>query len=208
MDYKKASGSGWGLLVLFWAWSFGADCRRLELGAPAFCFVVIIYKNHAKKAYFEKSLFFIQSQGGAWARSVAFVFVADAFAPCRAFLGLLRGCAFAWSVFVFRHFAQIGRFDFWLLLWYNYNVKRHKTGGGKIAPAASGGFNMSFEQTKIFRDLVEHFTKFANEHRNFVGCDQMAAEMVARWSRVHGPDRIAKVAKKANQKAKVKFYSV
>lgn len=67
---------------------------------------------------------------------------------------------------------------------------------------------MSFEQTKIFRDLVEHFTKFANEHRYLVGSDQMAAEMVARWSRMHGADRIAKVAKKANQKAKVKFYSV
>jgi hypothetical protein len=67
---------------------------------------------------------------------------------------------------------------------------------------------MSFEQTKIFRDLVEHFTKFANDHRNLVEQDQMAADMVARWSRMHGADRIAKVAKKANQKAKVKFYSV
>lgn len=72
-----------------------------------FVFVVIIYKNNAKKAYFEKSLFFIRSQGGAWARSVAFVFVVFAFALCRAFLGLLRGCAVAWSVFGVRHFAQI-----------------------------------------------------------------------------------------------------
>ena len=67
---------------------------------------------------------------------------------------------------------------------------------------------MSFEQTKIFSDLVEHFTKFANEHRYLVGSDQIAADMVARWSLVHGLDRIAKVARKANQKAKVKFYSV
>lgn len=67
---------------------------------------------------------------------------------------------------------------------------------------------MSFEQTKIFHDLVENFTNFANDHRHDVGRDQMAAEMVGRWSRMHGPDRIAKVAKKANQKAKVKFYSV
>ena len=67
---------------------------------------------------------------------------------------------------------------------------------------------MSFEQTKIFADLVNNFTRFANEHRHDVGRDQMAAEMVARWSRMHGPDRIAKVAKKANQKAKVKFFSV
>ena len=73
-----------------------------------FLFVVIIYKNHAKKAYFEKSLFFIQSQGGAWARSVAFVVVADVFGACRAFFGLLRGCAFARSVFGVRHFAQFG----------------------------------------------------------------------------------------------------
>ena len=94
--------------VEFWRGTSAAGA-----GARAvLCFVVIIYKNHAKKAYFEKSLFFIQSQGGAWARSVAFVFVADAFAPCRAFLGLLCGCAFAWSVFGIRHFAQKGRFDF------------------------------------------------------------------------------------------------
>ena len=67
---------------------------------------------------------------------------------------------------------------------------------------------MSFEQTRIFADLVNHFTRFANEHRHDVGRDQMAADMVARWSLVHGLDRIAKVARKANQKAKVKFYSV
>ena len=79
-------------------------------------FVVIIHKNHAKKAYFEKRLFFIQSQGGAWARSVAFVFVADAFGACRAFLGLLRGCVFAWSVFDVRHFAQIKRFAIMVVL--------------------------------------------------------------------------------------------
>ena len=67
---------------------------------------------------------------------------------------------------------------------------------------------MSFEQTRIFADLVNNFTRFANDHRHDVGRDQMASEMVARWSRMHGADRIAKVAKKANQKAKVKFYSV
>lgn len=67
---------------------------------------------------------------------------------------------------------------------------------------------MTFEQTKIFRDLVEHFTNFANEHRHDVGRDQKAVEMISRWSRMHGLDRIAKVARKANQKAKVKFYAV
>ncbi len=67
---------------------------------------------------------------------------------------------------------------------------------------------MSFEQTKIFADLVNNFTRIANEHRHDVGRDQMAADMVARWSRIHGSDRIEKVARKANQKAKVKFYSV
>ena len=134
------NGSGCGLLVLvlgvgFWRVSLaaGADARAVLR------FVVIINKIHDKKASFEKSLFFIQSRGGAWARFVAFVFVADAFGACRAFLGLLHGCAFVWSIFALRHFAQIRQFDFGLLLWYNYNVKRHKTGGGKIAPAASGG---------------------------------------------------------------------
>lgn len=130
------NGSGCGILVLV----LGVERRRLDLVRVRFCFfVVIINKKHVKKACFEKRLFLIQAQGGAWARSVAFVFVADAFGACRAFLGLLRGCVFAWSVFGVRYFAQIGRFDFWFLLWYNYNVKRHKTGGGKIAPAASGG---------------------------------------------------------------------
>jgi hypothetical protein len=79
--------------------------------------------------------------GFARAFDVAFVFVVFAFASCRAFLGLLRGYAVAWSVFGVRHFAQIRQFAISALLWYNYNVKRrHKTGGGKIAPAASGGF--------------------------------------------------------------------
>ena len=49
---------------------------------------------------------------------------------------------------------------------------------------------MSFEQTKIFSDLVNNFTRFANEHRHDVGRDHMAAEMVARWSRMHGADRL------------------
>jgi len=56
-------------------------------------------------------------------RFVAFVFVVFAFGACRAFLGLLRGCVVAWSVFGVRHFAQIGRFAFWLFLWYNKDSK-------------------------------------------------------------------------------------
>lgn len=67
---------------------------------------------------------------------------------------------------------------------------------------------MSFEQTKIFNDLVNNFTRFANDHRHDVGRDQMAADMISRWSRMHGAERIAKVAKKANQKAKCKFFTV
>ena len=67
---------------------------------------------------------------------------------------------------------------------------------------------MSFEQTKIFADLVNNFARFANEHRHDVGRDQMAADMIQRAARMHGLDRIAKVARKANQKAKIKFYSV
>ena len=50
------------------------------------------------------------------ARFVAFVFSVDAFGACRAFLGLLRWCVFAWSVFGVRHFAQIGQFDFAVIL--------------------------------------------------------------------------------------------
>lgn len=79
-------------------------------------FVVIINKIYNKKASFEKSLFFIGSQGGAWARFVAFVFVADAFALCGAFLGLLRGCAGSWCKNSTIQIAQIWRFDFWLIL--------------------------------------------------------------------------------------------
>ena len=67
---------------------------------------------------------------------------------------------------------------------------------------------MSFEQTRIFADLVKHFSSFANEHRHDVGRDQMAADMIERAARMHGAANIAKVARKANQKAKVKFYSV
>lgn len=67
---------------------------------------------------------------------------------------------------------------------------------------------MSFEQTKIFADLVNNFTRFANEYRHDTRREDLAADMIQRAARMHGLDRIAKVAKKANQKAKVKFYSV
>lgn len=102
---ERLGAFGFVLGVEFWrGLSAAGACRA------CFWFCCHNIQKSRKKAYFEKSLFFIQSQGGALARSVAFVFVADAVAPCRAFLGLLRGCVFAWSVFGVSHFAQIGRF--------------------------------------------------------------------------------------------------
>lgn len=67
---------------------------------------------------------------------------------------------------------------------------------------------MSFEQTKIFADLVKHFTSFAKNHQHDAGREQMASDMIRRAARMYGLDRIAKVARKANQKAKLKFYCV
>lgn len=67
---------------------------------------------------------------------------------------------------------------------------------------------MSFEQTKIFNDLVKHFAKYANEYRHDTRREQLAADMVQRAARMHGTANIAKVAKKANQKIKYKFYNV
>ncbi len=67
---------------------------------------------------------------------------------------------------------------------------------------------MSFEQTTIFSNLVNSFYNFACQHQHDAGREQMAASMVERFGRIHGSANIAKVAKKANQKAKVKFFNV
>lgn len=39
---------------------------------------------------------------------------------------------------------------------------------------------MSFEQTKIFNDLVKHFAKFANECRHDTRREQLAADTIQR----------------------------
>lgn len=180
--------------------------QRFGFGVFAFYFVVIINKIYDKKAYYKKILPLQAFVGFARAFVVSFVFVVFAFAPCSAFLGLLRGCVGAWCKNGNVQFAQILHFDksrFWV-----YNIRGSEQ--RKTAPHGRqlGRFTMSFEQTKIFHDLVNNFTRFANEYRHDTRREQLAADMIQRSARMHGLDRIAKVAKKANQKAKVKFYSV
>lgn len=67
---------------------------------------------------------------------------------------------------------------------------------------------MKFEQTKVFHDLVQHFTQFANSHKYDEGREAMAERLCQGFAKMHGAERIAQVAKKANQKLKVKFYVV
>lgn len=107
---------------------------------------------------------------------MAFVFVVFAFVACRAFLGLLRGCVVAWSVFGVRHFAQIGRFDFGLLLWYNYIKKGGEimkeaenilTAGGDAEMMSDHTLHKMIEYLKSVKgwtdaeivELLEHITK-------------------------------------------------
>lgn len=66
---------------------------------------------------------------------------------------------------------------------------------------------MTFDQTKIYFELVKHFTKIATENRYTAGREAIAADMVQSYSRMHGSDNIRKVARKANQKARYKFYT-
>mgnify|MGYP006924627345 CR=1 FL=1 len=107
---------------------------------------------------------------------MAFVFVTDAVGACGAFLGLLRGCAFAWFVFGVRHFAQIGRFDFGLLLWYNYIKKGGETvkeaeniltAGGDAEMMSDSTLHKMIEYLKSVKgwtdaeivELLKHITK-------------------------------------------------
>lgn len=67
---------------------------------------------------------------------------------------------------------------------------------------------MSWEQTKIFYNLVKIFYEYATAHKYDEGREKLAADQVARFSRCYDAERIKAVARKANQKAKIKFYSV
>lgn len=67
---------------------------------------------------------------------------------------------------------------------------------------------MTFEQTKVYYTLLKHFTDTAIKNRYTAGREAIAADMVTSYSRMHGSDNIRKVARKANQKARYKFYTV
>lgn len=67
---------------------------------------------------------------------------------------------------------------------------------------------MTFEQTKIYQDLVKSFTKIANDNKYFTDKEITAKTILEGHAKIHGEQNIIKVAKKANQKAKCKFYSV
>lgn len=65
---------------------------------------------------------------------------------------------------------------------------------------------MSFEQTAIFYNLVNAFTKRGEEIRNETNRTETARVFAERFARMYGADKIKKVCAKANQKLKAKIF--
>ena len=67
---------------------------------------------------------------------------------------------------------------------------------------------MKFEQTKIFMAMIENFTRLANEYMHMKGSEEKAKEILINNTKYRTKEEIIKVAKKANQKVKCKFYDI
>lgn len=67
---------------------------------------------------------------------------------------------------------------------------------------------MSFEQTTIFYNLVNHFVRYGEEIRHMQGKEEAARALAAGLAKMHGTANIKKVCAKANQKMKLKLYSI
>ena len=71
-----------------------------------------------------------------------------------------------------------------------------------------GVVKMKFEQTKIFMAMAENFTRLANEYMHMKGSEEKAKEILINNTKYRTKEEIIKVAKKANQKVKYKFYDI
>ena len=71
-----------------------------------------------------------------------------------------------------------------------------------------GVVKMKFEQTKIFMAMAENFTRLANEYMHMKGSEEKAKEILINNTKSRPKEVIIKVAKKANQKVKYKFYDI
>ena len=67
---------------------------------------------------------------------------------------------------------------------------------------------MSFEQTKIFYNLVNHFVAYGNSILYDAGREEKARDLAEKFSKMHGAANIKKVCAKANQKLKTKLYTI
>jgi hypothetical protein len=67
---------------------------------------------------------------------------------------------------------------------------------------------MSFEQTKIFHNLVNHFVAYGNSILYDVGRKEKAHNLAEKLSKMHGEANIKKVCAKANQRLKTKLYTI
>ena len=65
---------------------------------------------------------------------------------------------------------------------------------------------MSFEQTTIFYNLVNAFTKRGEEIRNETNRTETARAFAERFAKMYGAEKIQKVKAKANQKLKEKIF--
>lgn len=67
---------------------------------------------------------------------------------------------------------------------------------------------MSFEQTSIFYNLVNNFVRRGEELRHEVSRGEKARAFAKRFADIHGKANIKKVCAKANQKLKIKLFTI
>lgn len=65
---------------------------------------------------------------------------------------------------------------------------------------------MKFEQTGIFSALLKAFTKYGEDIRNDSGRTEEANNFTARFVKMYGVEKIAKVCTRANKSLKAKIF--
>lgn len=65
---------------------------------------------------------------------------------------------------------------------------------------------MSIEQTKWFRDLVNHMVTFGDNYKYTVNGKSRALDLARKHMTMRGREAIVRACKKANQRMKYKFY--
>lgn len=65
---------------------------------------------------------------------------------------------------------------------------------------------MTVEQTRWFRESVEHFTHIGTEYRYSSGREKIADDLMKKTANLRGKSDTIKICKKANQRLKNTFF--